>query len=85
LGPIVQRGLRYPPSAERDGLEGVVVLRLTLAADGRLLSVTLLRTSGEPRLDAAALDRVGSIGVFPSPPDGRERIVDLPVRFDLDH
>ncbi len=87
LGPIVQRGLRYPPTAERDGLEGVAILRLTLASDGRLLSVTLHRSSGDTRLDDAALARVRTVGVFPpppAPPDGGARTVDLPVRFELD-
>ncbi|HRE90033.1 MAG TPA: energy transducer TonB, partial [Myxococcota bacterium] len=78
----VSRGLRYPRDAEDDGVEGLAVVRLTIAADGLLVGAELIRSAGDPRLDDAALSRVRSVGRFPTPPGGL-RAVDVPVRFRL--
>lgn len=46
---------RYPPVARRLGQEGVVVLRVVVAPDGRLESVQVQQGSGYPILDRDAL------------------------------
>ena len=46
----------YPRAARLAGVEGVVRLRLSLDADGRLVSAEVARSSGSPALDQAALD-----------------------------
>ena len=54
--------LNFPTAARRQGLEGQPVLEVALAADGQLEDVRIVRTSGHPELDGAALDlvRLGS-------------------------
>ncbi len=47
--------LNYPSAAQRRGLKGNPVLEVAIAADGRLQSVTVSRTSGYPEIDTAAL------------------------------
>lgn len=45
----------YPTASRRLGEEGSVVLAVSIAADGSVTGVSLLRSSGFARLDAAAL------------------------------
>ena len=44
----------YPETARRRGIEGEVTVRFTIDRAGRVLSVTILRSSGATELDAAA-------------------------------
>ncbi|MBX3276334.1 MAG: energy transducer TonB, partial [Sandaracinaceae bacterium] len=77
----------YPLVARREHLEGVVVLHLRVAADGRVLSVRMARSSGHGVLDDAALASVTSVASLPAPPegvpwdDGRE--LPVPIRFEI--
>lgn len=48
----------YPSLSRRFGEEGKVVLRVEVSADGLARQVEVARSSGSPRLDAAALDAV---------------------------
>jgi TonB family protein len=47
----------YPSQALLQGIQGTVIVELTVAADGRVSSVTLVRSSGHAVLDADALQR----------------------------
>jgi len=60
--------LFYPPQAVAQGLEGDVVLLLTLADGGRLISASIARSSGHALLDQAALDAAQRIGALPGNP-----------------
>lgn len=71
--------LFYPPEAVAQGLEGEVILLLTLAEGGRLVSATIARGSGHLLLDQAALDAVRRIGALP----GNPRQTLFPVNFRL--
>lgn len=71
--------LYYPPQAVAEGIEGDVILLLTLADDGRLVSAAVARGSGHPVLDEAALDAARRIGALP----GNPRQTLFPVRFRL--
>ncbi len=77
----------YPLAARREHLQGVVILRLRLAADGRVLGVRMSRSSGHEVLDQAALASVSSLGALPAPPEGvpwdEERELPVPIRFQL--
>ena len=44
----------FPTSALKKGSEGSVKLQIVLAQDGHVIKTTILRTSGDPALDAAA-------------------------------
>lgn len=70
----------YPRAAIERGLEGDVVVRLIVAADGAILEASVASSSGHPLLDAAALAAVRHIGRLPA----RQRQVLLPVHFRLD-
>lgn len=77
----------YPLAARRESLQGVVVLRLRLAADGRVLAVRISRSSGHGVLDDAALASVQRITTLPAPPAGvpwdEARELPVPIRFRL--
>jgi protein TonB len=45
----------YPAASRRLGEEGLVIVHVRIGRDGRVLAATLARSSGYPRLDAAAL------------------------------
>jgi len=49
---------RYPSSARVNGLEGRVVLRAVIRADGHLAEVSVIKSSGHAVLDTAAMEAV---------------------------
>ena len=51
----ILRAKVYPDAARARGIEGAARLEIGIARDGRLLQTKLLRSSGDPQLDAAAL------------------------------
>lgn len=71
--------LFYPPEAIALGLEGEVILLLTLADSGRVVSAAVARSSGHALLDQAALDAAQRIGALP----GNQRQTLFPVSFRL--
>jgi periplasmic protein TonB len=72
---------RYSPMARRRGLEGVVMLRLQLAASGEVAE--LLVEDGAPLLLARSTeDAVARAGPFPPPPTGLG-VLRIPVRYRL--
>ena len=83
----ITRFKRYPRAARRDGVVGNVMLRFTILADGRLHSPELTGSSGDPRLDRAALQMLSRASPFPPIPRslGKEMVeLSLPVQFSLD-
>ncbi|MEM8553250.1 MAG: TonB family protein [Pseudomonadota bacterium] len=48
--------------------EGVAMVRVVVSGDGRLVGVSLVRSSGQPDLDKAAVDSVHRAGRFPKAP-----------------
>lgn len=76
----------YPPRARRAGLQGEVVLRIRVGADGLPREVRVIRSSGHAELDRAAQRQVMARWRFEAPQvDGRsiEAWGDVPVRFSL--
>ncbi|NKX45139.1 energy transducer TonB family protein [Roseicyclus persicicus] len=64
--------------------EGQVLLALRVARDGQLAALSVSRSSGDPALDAAALDAVRRAGRFPAAPAGLTEAsygFSLPIRF----
>lgn len=75
----------YPAASKQAGEQGLVMLSVTVSAQGEADSVRLRRSSGFPRLDDAALHAVGRwrfsparIGTLPVSSE-----VEVPVRFQL--
>ena len=72
----------YPQVARKRNIEGVVQVLLTLDAQGQLLELTILESSGSKILDKAALSLIKKV----LPYDhglGQEFSVKIPIRYDL--
>jgi protein TonB len=75
----LSKHLFYPPQAVAMGLEGEVILLLSLTENGQLVSAAVARSSGHALLDQAALDAARNIGALP----GNPRQTLFPVSFRL--
>lgn len=71
--------LFYPPEAVARGLEGEVILLLTLTETGQLAKAEIARSSGHALLDQAALAAAQQLGALP----GNSRQTLFPVSFRL--
>lgn len=73
----------YPERARARGEEGRVVLRVEVGADGRVRDISILHSSGFPRLDRAARDAVERWRFTPARRGNRAvaDLVDVPIRF----
>ena len=83
---LLDQNKHYPALARRQHQEGVVVLRFTIAACGRIEATQLLRSSGHSLLDQEALETVRRVKSFPPFPPAlnRERLtIELPLAFRL--
>lgn len=77
---------RYPRIAQMRQWQGMTMLQLEFAADGRLLETRVLSSSGHEVLDRQALDMVRAAQPLPSVPPalaGRALTVNVPVVFRL--
>lgn len=62
--------INYPSVAQRRGLAGNPVIEVALHRDGHLQDARIVRTSGHPEIDAAALDILRLASPFdPFPPE----------------
>lgn len=69
----VQRHFRYPKSADRAGLGGTVTVSFTVSASGGVSSVRIVKGSGSPVLDDAAVSAVKKAEPFPKIPEAANR------------
>jgi protein TonB len=86
LAGAVATRQRYPRVALLRQWQGTAMLQLELAADGRLLGVRVISSSGHDTLDRQALDMVREAVPLPSLPEalaGRPLTVDVPVVFRI--
>lgn len=85
LAREARRYKRYPPEAMDRGLGGVVEVGVSVAGGNMPHGVQLVRSSGNPQLDEAALDMVhkaASLAVVPELLRGRGFTLVLPVVFE---
>lgn len=85
LGTVNTPAPDYPWSARRRGIEGRVVIRLEVGADGHPTQVELIHSSGDDALDRAALTTLRNWRLRPAVADGVPvpgRIV-VPILFTL--
>lgn len=76
----------YPAAAKADGIEGVVVVRYGVAADGRVIDARVDSATPQGIFEAAALAAVRSWRYNPALRDGQPVAVDNVVstlRFEL--
>lgn len=75
----------YPAAELRRRREGVVLLRVSVAADGHVTNIVLKRSSGVSAFDRAALKAVRQWRFYPAMVGGipTPGVADVPVRFAL--
>ncbi len=76
----------YPRVARNLGIQGVVLLDISVTADGRVRDVRVLESSGYAPLDQSAVTTVRQRWRFPARPGDAslERRVRVPIRFHLE-
>ena len=82
LWQVVRRLQGYRYTANISATQGITVVRVVIARDGRLLNVTVSRSSGIPEFDQGVLAGVRSGSPYaPLPPDirGDSATFDLPL------
>ena len=72
---------RYPSAARQRGEEGEVLVRFVVESDGRVIEVTVAKSSGHAELDAAALAMLQGATV---PPPGAVATRTVRIHFRLD-
>jgi len=79
----------YPPAARKAGLEGTVLLRIQIQANGQPGDITVARSSGHNMLDEAAIAAVAKWRFVPAKNRSSGRTVacttSLPVSFRLNN
>ena len=75
----------YPRMAKRLNHEGVVHLKLVIAANGSIAELKLLMSSGYSSLDNAALEAVKKAAPFPDPQgnDRKSIALTIPLSYSL--
>ena len=76
----------YPTNAANNHQEGRVVMRVTVARDGRVLDVRVGTSSGWPAIDAAEVETIRKAAPFPPVPGdmpGDPVILVLPINYTL--
>lgn len=86
ISKLLERKKRYPPLAKKLGQTGKVVMRFTLAADGKLLNSEVVEKSPYDSLNKAASDLVKSIdGLKPFPQEMKQSswVMTVPIEYLL--
>lgn len=81
----VLRNIDYPRRAQKEGIEGLVVLRVNLDRSGNVAGSDVAQTADD-LLDAAALNAVKKAAPYPKPPEqleGEQFQILVPVVFKL--
>lgn len=75
----------YPIAAKRRGIQGLVLLEVSVSAMGMASKIIVKRSSGYTILDRAATEAVAAWRFIPATQDGKEieATVLIPVRFEL--
>ncbi|QBR71047.1 hypothetical protein CU048_06870 [Beijerinckiaceae bacterium] len=80
---ILARAKHYPEAAIQRGAKGVTAIGFVLDEAGHVISVSLLRSSGDPDLDAESVALVSRAAPFPPPPPGAPRSFAAEVAFGM--
>jgi protein TonB len=86
LATHLQRHKRYPAAAQSRGEQGTALVRFSIDRSGRVLSSTLVRSSGSTLLDKETMELVRRCEPFPRPPEsagGTQFTFSVPVRFSV--
>ena len=78
----VEQNKTYPFQARRQGVTGVVRVRVVISQGGTLLENRIVSSSGDSRLDQAALEAVRASVPYSHKHDGSLSMT-IPIRFHL--
>ncbi|MFC3052943.1 energy transducer TonB [Kordiimonas pumila] len=74
----------YPARAIKNGIEGKVMVRVTVMKTGQIKSVQMVSASGNHLLDSEAMRLAATLTGLPSLPEGlQEHTFELPISFIL--
>jgi len=77
----LERRKKYPSGARSRREEGVVYVRFRIDDMGKVLSASLVKSSGWSELDNEVLTLVQRASPVPAPPPGANKTITAPVRF----
>lgn len=82
---IFQPEFTYPPKAQRDRIQGTVIVQFVVDIDGRVFNAVIKQRTGSRELDEAALNSVLRYKFSPGIKDGQPVRVkfEVPVAFRL--
>ena len=85
LGRMLERDKDYPLFARQRGLQGTVVVRASIRADGVIADVAVIASSGHGSLDRAAVTAVKGTGSLKPPASFglADVTVDIPIAYGL--
>lgn len=86
ISGLLEKAKRYPTEARAAGHEGIVRLRFTLDASGRLLNWQIQGSSGFPELDEEAghmVQRAAPFPAFPATLNRQRMALVVPIEFSL--
>jgi periplasmic protein TonB len=85
LGRMLERNKEYPLFARQRGLQGTVVVRASIRADGVIADVAVISSSGHGSLDRAAVTAVMGAGSLRPPATFglADVTVDIPIAYGL--
>ena len=82
VGGMLERVKHYPEAARQRGAKGIAIIGFVLDESGRIVAVSLLRSSGEADLDAESVALVNRAAPFPPPP-GAQNSFAIEVAFGM--
>jgi periplasmic protein TonB len=74
---------QYPAGARSAGAQGTAAVAFSLDGGGRVTSVRLARSSGNPAIDQEVVAMVRRASPFPAPPEGKGQNFNVSVPFVL--
>ena len=84
---LIERHKYYPDRAKQRREEGVVLVRFTIASDGKIVELSIAKRSAYRRLDRATLKGIKSIGQFPPIPPKlqiAQMTLTVPIYYKID-
>lgn len=76
-------GNSYPPREKMMRKEGVVTISLLISPSGQVTNVSVIKSSGNSNLDAAAVKAAESTKMSSPPPAGFPTNLTVPIRFSI--
>lgn len=84
VSQLVSANYSYPRSAQLRGEQGSAKIKVAISGTGKVMSVSLVQSSGSAILDREAIRIPTKIGTFPAPPTHNTIEVTFPITFRLE-